>query len=440
MVLFLARGFTAKEIIMTLWRTGRRVSLSCDAGLMLFTLIALLLVAVPAASADPAAEAPRVLRTFTHHQITTVPQGISGYYRPMISDQGNRILFGLNPTAEGKPHPMAIMDFDGGNLTVLDEVPRIVDLDLSADGSKIAYLAGSEVRIIDANGQNRRTLFKVDGDLNAIKISGDGKVIVFLCARGMNVPDGDKTKTLDRGVFAINSDGTDFRRVSGPEEIARLRNVKPDVVGNPNFCIGHPANSIDISHDGRRVVLGCWVSSSHVVFGCDDRGGNLHVITERSNIDGQTQNFATIMLSGDGSTLAYHAIYKDELGIIGFDGKGVKLLMRAGEEGQRFGWGYSELPYITSDGARVSYSGRHFDVAAGTSFSLMATHTEGVLRYWEYETMVMDAAGRRFAYWCYTPRPLQMATMEINVPWDQLRGAPKITEIAVDPGAIPRVK
>src|SRR3954451_7055289 len=70
----------------------------------------------------------------------------------------------------------------------------------------------------------------------------------------------------------------------------------------------------------------------------------------------------------------------------------------------------------------------------------MLSHHEGVLRYWVYERINIDGLGRRFVYWAYTPRPMQLATMELNVPLDQLRGAPKISQITFDPAAIPRQK
>ena len=63
-----------------------------------------------------------------------------------------------------------------------------------------------------------------------------------------------------------------------------------------------------------------------------------------------------------------------------------------------------------------------------------------MLSYREYETPSSDAIGRRFAYWIIGADSMQLATMELNVAPAALRGAPRLTEVTVDPGAIPRQK
>ena len=109
---------------------------------------------------------------------------------------------------------------------------------------------------------------------------------------------------------------------------------------------------------------------------------------------------------------------------------------RAGD--RAVNWGFSPI-YVTADGARITFAGRHINSDGSGWFQLMATHQENLLRYHEYETPAMDALGRRFAYWPNT-QPLQVATMELNVPWDRLRGVPKVSEVTIDPPAIPRLK
>ncbi len=152
----------------------------------------------------------------------------------------------------------------------------------------------------------------------------------------MTLRNGGQSQSYVRGVYAINPDGTNLRRVAGPDEIAKYRGVSPDNVGNPNFGLGDNAGSLDVSSDGGHVAFGCWVKGASVLFGCDINGGSLHTITERSDRKGElVHQFASIALSGDATTVAYHTNYPDQLGATGFDGKGDKLLLEAGSPDER---------------------------------------------------------------------------------------------------------
>ena len=400
----------------------------------------LALLASHAAGQPAAPDAkPRVVRTFTHHQVTNVPQGTT--FRPALSDSGNRILFGLNPAAEGKSPALAVADFDGSHLTVLDDSPGIALADLTADGSRVVYSLGSEIRSVAADGTDRRTLFKLrEGDVSALRVSGDGQLIVVLISRDWNAVEGDKVVQHTRGVYGLAPQGGELRLIAGPEQVAALRGIKPEEAGNPNFTLEYRPGSINVSSDGRRVIFGCWVKDAHALFGCETDGSKLRTIAERPYLPGDYHTqFVSIALSGDGTAVAYRTAWPNEVGVADFGGKWARPLLQEGKEGGRFNWGFSDPIYITADGSRTLFQGRHFNSAGSGWFQLMATHQDGVLRYHEYEMPAMDAVGRRFAYWPNI-QPLQVATIELNVPWDQLRGAPKISEVAIDPPAIPRLK
>lgn len=410
---------------------NRRVLSMVSAGIGLFMALA-----------THAADAPQVIRTFTHHQVTALPQGISGF-RPVVSDSGNRILFGVAPAGEGRAPGIAVCDFDGGNLAVIDDTPGILTADLSADGSRVAWiLNGNEIRVAGPDGRERKTIFKSDGSIIALRVSGDGRTVVFLNGRGMNVQAGDKSISYIRGIYAIGTDGTGFRRLAGPDEIAKLRGINPDEVGSPNFGTFESSSPLDVSTNGGHVVFGCYAKTESILLGCDGDGGNLHVIAEGhpdKPREWYDHNFAGVSLSGDGKTVAYVLFHPDELGVVGFDGQNRRVLIKTGDDPD-FAVSASETVYITVDGRRLTYYGRHFNTDGSGFFQLMATHQDGVLRYSEYPRISMDAVGRRFAHFAYTPQPMQLATMELNVPLDQLRGAPRISQVMIDPPAIPRQK
>ena len=386
---------------------------------------------------------PRVIRTMTHHQVTSLPRGVTAF-RPVVSDSGNRILFGVSP-ADGHPPGLAVVDFDGGNLVPLDEFNPIGPGDLSADGSRVVYVVNyHEIRIVGGDGRDRRTLLNPDGGVAEVRITADGQHVFFLSPRGFELRNGDNSKSFVRGVYRIDADGKNLHRVIGPEEVARVRGTKPDDVGSPNFRTGYAEGSMDISSDGRQVVFGCYDSAGQFLIGCDGDGGNPRVISERRNTPGvPTQEFLSIALSGDGTTVACQLSYPNELVVASFAGKWEKSLLKEGQgidKTQPIGFGSSEPIYITADGSRVTYMGRHINSDGSGWFQLLKTHQDDLLRYAEYETPAVDAVGRRFAYWMHNAGPGQVATMELNVPPAGLRGAPRLTEITVDPGAIPREK
>ena len=411
---------------------------------LLFKRIAFVLYiacAIGISNALAMADSWGVVRTMTHHQITSIPQGI-WQFGPIVSDSGNRILYGVAQPAGGKSPSLAIVDYDGQNSHLLDNTPNIIQADLTGDGSKVIYLVASrEIRIINADGTGERSLLKLDdGDIDAIRITGDGGMVFFLSARGMDIgPAANQTQYL-RGLYAINTDGSNFHLVAGPNEVAKLQGVTPNDVGYNDFQLATSTGSIDVSENGSRVVFGCFVKSASVVFGCDSNGGKLHSIIQKNLTKGGfTNQFATIALSNDGTTLAYHALWPDELGVVRFDGTSQSTLY---SNDAQFPWSFGQSVFITADGKRVTYVGYHFNADRSGFFELMRTHQQKLLSYGNGEFAAMDNQGRRFAYWMNPgyPKPLQLATLELNVAVSDLGGAPQINYVNVNPPAIPREK
>ena len=233
--------------------------------------------------------------------------------------------------------------------------------------------------------------------------------------------------------------------MAGPDEVAAVRGAKPDDVGSPNFCTGYTDGSMDISADGRQVVFGCY-DKARVV---PDRVRRRRRRTCTSSPSGGTRRAAPRRRSSRSpsaptappSPASFK--YPNEIVVLGFDGKGEKSLLKEGQDIEKthpIGFGSSEPIYITADGSRVTYKGRHINSDGSGWFQLLQTHQDNLLRYHEYEQAAPDATGRRFAYWSHDDGPMQLATMELNVAPAALRGAPRLTEITVDPAAIPRQK
>lgn len=380
---------------------------------------------------------PHVSRTFTHHQVLADPSGASNL-APVVSDSGDTIVFGLRPVSEPGPARLGAIDFEGGPLTVLDAGDDVRLPDVTANGKRAVYVVGNQIRTTLTRGGDIKVLLEfASGSPASLKVSGNGRVVVFH-TRGFVARVGDRLQEHGRGVYALDIDGGSPRLVVGPDEVAQLRGIPVHEAGSPNFTLQHAAGSLDISTDGQRIAFGCWAAHTSCIFGCDLYGRDLHTIAELPNAPGGIHQFNALALSGDGSTVAWCAWYPSSAGRVGFDGRDRRALVEAGPNDGGLHWLGGEPIHVTLDGSLVTYIGRVFR-ADGTGFvQLMRTHQDDLLRYLEYEVAAPDAFARRFAYWPYSGRPYQLATMELNVPWDRLRGAPRVTEIVVDPAAIPR--
>ena len=180
---------------------------------------------------------------------------------------------------------------------------------------------------------------------------------------------------------------------------------------------------MDISHDGRRIVFGCWVKNVQILWGVDGGGGNLHKVLEAAPLppSGYGAVLVSVAISADGNTVAYVANNPDEVGVMGFDGRGQRVLLK---DDKRYG-AFTDVPlFISADGSRVTRMGRHFLADGSDQFQLMASAGEGVMRYWEYQDMRHDTRGRRFVYWINRGNSAQLAGMEINLPAAQAGAAP----------------
>lgn len=384
---------------------------------------------------------PGVWRTFTHHQLTKLDKGVAVTWIPVISDNGSRAVF-ASWSAEGKPDRISTVAFDGTGVRELDQLADIYFVDLSADGTLALYSNSRELRLARTDGSGVRTIFKPDdGFLSCSRISGDGRVILMVNPRGWRLNDGpDKYRDLVRGVYAISADAmNDARLIAGPAEVAKALGVAETDIG-VNFHLYGQVATLDCSYDASRIVFGVAVKDRFVVMGCDGNGANLHRVIESTPrpASGQPTAFVdiySIALSADGRSLAYAGVNPQELGVIGFDGENRKVLQTPDP---KFCFGNDIPIYIAADGSRVCRAGRYFWTDGSWKTELLNSVAGNLLRYSEYPLPAMDANARRFVYWFLIDNRVQLASMELNVPSSERRGAPDLTEIELDPSFITR--
>ena len=91
--------------------------------------------------------------------------------------------------------------------------------------------------------------------------------------------------------------------------------------------------------------------------GCDAQGKGLRqIVSGEAN-----RTLSSVGMSGDGNVVGFHFTDPDEIGVIGFDGKNRRALLK---DDPRFAFGRSEPIYLTFDGSQLLRTGR-LSVAAG---------------------------------------------------------------------------
>ncbi|MBA2597589.1 MAG: VWA domain-containing protein, partial [Chloroflexia bacterium] len=137
--------------------------------------------AIPAVAAPvPLAE----VRTLGYHQITAWSVGANdrGEESPIISDDGQRIAFAraLGIQDPANPNRIFVMNADGNGEQEVDAYTPLCGcgalIDLNGDGSRIVSSDGLQLRVAEATGGTGRELMALDsGEINAVRITGDGR-------------------------------------------------------------------------------------------------------------------------------------------------------------------------------------------------------------------------------------------------------------------------
>jgi hypothetical protein len=198
-------------------------------------------------------------------------------------------------------------------------------VDLSVDGLRIVSTDGLQLRIADVNGGGGRELLALDsGELNAVRISGDGSTIVFRIYRDTTLRGTSPSQPIQRGIYVINPDGSGMRQVVGPDDMATLLGVTPEQAGFFGASSG-----LDVSANGAQIVFAMFVpavaggGSGEGLFAVTFDGSGLRKLVEASNV-------TAAAISGDGTRVAYvtytGATGRQEAGVLAFDGSGQRTL------------------------------------------------------------------------------------------------------------------
>jgi Tol biopolymer transport system component len=393
----------------------------------------------------PAPSSLADIRTLTYHQLTQWITGVdpAGERAPILSDDGQVIAFTRDPGSgdPANPNRIFVMNADGSGEREIDAYQTLCYcgsmIDISGDGSTVVSSDAVQLRIADANGGGGRELVRnSSNEINAVRISGDGRTVVFRIYRS--------NQQFERGIWAINADGTGLRQVVGPAQMGPLLGVAAE---EAPFFGG--TSGLDVSANGGQIVFTSYAdvdpatgSAREALFAVNSDGSNLHRLL------GATFTYVLANgISGDGSTVAYitgdFATGRQEAGVVSFDGSGQRTLtdnttphpgtgnnLPSGEriqlnaDGSRLLLGSTGLLFDTRDGAQLAL-GLEIPPAPGQR----ALVPEGL------PVATMNSAAMRLVY-LFQPAagPLQLARLDLNPA--EVVDVPLISEARVDPNYV----
>ncbi|HTM47752.1 MAG TPA: choice-of-anchor D domain-containing protein [Bryobacteraceae bacterium] len=368
-----------------------------------------------------------ILRTITYHEITSLAAPPDLYNWPAISRNGARAFFTM------RTNELWVVNTDGSGLRRIDTdaTANAHYFSVSDDGAKALVWNASFLRVVNVDGSSATVLASPDGAVQAARLSGDGRTIVFVNSHNAgNLTVSSGSRLGDRGVWAINSDGSSLRQLASGRDAAAALNV-PDItrmVSDSPFPSG-----IEVSSNGSRIVFGVETAGKgRCIMGVNGDGSALHVIRS-----GLGSLFVTA-ISADGATVGYSGAPQpgapSELAVIRFDGTAGQTLAT--------GFGHFAIQ-LSNDGSMIFAGG----LGSGLLF-----RTDGSLLVQLFAPLVGNATqlavgnaanrsgmagdGTRFLFTAPSAGGgVQFAIAEINPA--NTGAAPSIVNPTVDPASVP---
>lgn len=387
-----------------------------------------------APAARPEAPLASITRTLVYHELPL--PGLDGVIagRMDLSADGTRIAFvgGYNPNT------IYVIEANGQGLRQVDSYEPSwhadSSVDLSADGSKVlSWDGGTILRLANANGGGAHQVITIEGGYKDFHLSTNGERVTFIVDRDWSLQPGNQPKKA--GVYTVNGDGSNLKQLVTAEQIAALFGTTP-----ADFPFsGGPGRWIDVSDDGQRIVFMAQVRDRGLkLFRVGADGGGLQAYDLYP--EGYYWRMDNVRISGDGSTVLYTVAPNPccstptEWGVVNYDGSDRRTLFT----------GYSDASYarsvgLTQDGAFLSVpwygrlvktdgSGEKLDLAL---WGGMPTNYPGPII--DGYCLTMNADGTRFAYldWTGGYGYPKLATLTINPP--SLGPAPQIDDVLMTP-------
>lgn len=341
-----------------------------------------------------AGEGFRITRWATFHPVTQFRAGEAGSAigGVRISADGRKIAFWAYNEGCFTINP------DGSGLTRIGDY-RCDDLDLSADGRKVAWLDHTGLYVSGPDGAGK---LKLPGGfpVNSIRLTADGRQVIAL--------------SPERGLLALATDGSDVRRVTTTEAVAKVAGTD----ANGNHWRGG-GSGIAISDDGARIVF-------HFLWNCFAINADGTGLRQLSRLE-REHNLSRVRISGDGRKVCWQEErgHLSRLTIEDWSGGG--RVEYTGEHLSSCGW-----LAMTRDGSQTGLGwGMRLFSADGRGYYNVITADPDPPGLNRPQMLSITADGRRGCLMVEERGAAQIALVELDPP--ALAGAPGATNIRTVP-------
>jgi Tol biopolymer transport system component len=181
----------------------------------------------------------------------------------------------------------------------------------SPDRQRLAFVRQPEIYVVNADGSGLRRIWSEGQTWGPVDWSPDGSKIAFMACCG-----------TDKGIFVMNSDGSDLTRLIGHESAGQG-------CGDPGSFCG--VDSPTWSPDGQQIAFYSWGG-----YGFGPPSGVAII-----NVDGTLRRFlseagSSPAWSPDGTKIAFDTGYFTEIGLVNADGSGRPMLLGISGEDPRW--------------------------------------------------------------------------------------------------------
>ena len=379
-----------------------------------------------------------VIRTLVYHQVTPTVYFNINASPPILSDDGNKILFAYYTYDPTRITHVMVINHDGTQATEVMNYPDSyydLQMDISANGGTVVSTDGRQIFVSSGGGSQKILEFEIPR-IEGMCICGDGTKIFFRVFESVRLVN-SQGPILSKGIWAIDVNGSNLRQIVGAGNVANDLGVPVDQV--PWFRSICPRYGIDVSYDGSQIVFAMFdqvVSggAGQRIFSVSGNGSNLVSLTDR-------RDFVGGFISGDGSKVAYLSNKNNsaEIGIINSNGTGRKILASKPEGSlSPFPTGFPDFGnrlVLSNDGSKLLLCST--GVLCETTTGEMLQLSTGASTPWPIAgdglwLSSMNKAGNRFCYVSGQPNDVKhLAILDLNPLTNG--DAPTINNPKIDP-------
>lgn len=344
--------------------------------------------------------------------LTTLTQSPNHHYQkesPVISADGKSVAFAQPPQAgTSTTEHVYVVGVSSPGPHEVDNYATACSctsiLDISADGQTIAISDSMQLRVATAGGSGGKTILSLaSGDINEMRISGDGSKVFVRIGRDTNRNGATPMQPIQRGIWMVPASGGEPVQVVSPATIAAAEGVD-----EAPFFQGD-GQGLDVSKDGSRIVFETLFKPQTGGLGQGLFGATLGQSGVHDYL-GRVDFVYHAAISADGSTVAYHvasfSTEQHEVDVVPWDGTQPKRLAQSADD----------LPYtgasLVDTGDRLQLSADGKLALLGSSGMLVRTDTgarqevgaafasmlKAPLLAGGLPRGTMDAQGKRFAF------------------------------------------